>query len=207
MERESSSRRRPGRPPSFDRGAALRAAMLAFWRHGYEGTSLAELTAAMGISPPSLYAAFGDKRALFLEAVRLYAGDAAEQDAAAAAAPSARAAAEALLRASALAFTGEATPPGCLVASAAASGPETSAEVREALAAVRRATAARLRRRIERDVAEGALPADADPEALAGLVVAVVQGLSALARDGAGRGALLAVVEQALQGWPERPGR
>ena len=61
-----------GRPRSFDRDAALQAAMRVFWREGYQGASIADLTGAMGIAPPSLYAAFGDKRALYLEALALY---------------------------------------------------------------------------------------------------------------------------------------
>ena len=68
----STPRRRTGRPLSFDRDAALRQAMLTFWRYGYETASVANLTAAMGVTPPSLYAAFGDKERLFLEAMRLY---------------------------------------------------------------------------------------------------------------------------------------
>ena len=64
--------RRAGRPLSFDRDAALNQAMLLFWRHGYESTAVSDLTAAMGVTPPSLYAAFGDKKRLFLEAVALY---------------------------------------------------------------------------------------------------------------------------------------
>ena len=89
--------RRTGRPLSFDRAAALRQAMLAFWRHGYETTSVAELTAAMGISAPSLYAAFGDKRQLFLEAMRLYAGDPADMARAIGEAPTAYGAARELM--------------------------------------------------------------------------------------------------------------
>ena len=86
-------RRRPGRPPSFDRDAALHAAMLLFWRHGYEATSLRDLTRAMGVTPPSLYAAFGDKKALFRAAVRRYVGEPAAADALVDAAPTARGAA------------------------------------------------------------------------------------------------------------------
>lgn len=194
--------RRPGRPLSFDRDRALRQAMLAFWRHGYETTSVAELTSAMGVTPPSLYAAFGDKKRLFLEAVRLYVGDLDEMERTVAGAPSAPEAAHKLLRSSAVAFTGEDTPPGCLLASAAASGSAASAEVQAAVAEVRRATEDALRRRIEQDVATGALPDDTSAQALAGLTLAVVQGMSVLARDGAPRAKLLALADQAMQAWP-----
>ena len=181
----SLPRRRVGRPLSFDRDVALRQAMLLFWRHGYETTSIADLTAAMGISAPSLYAAFGDKRRLFLDAVRLYAGDPEDAARAIAQAPTARAAATALLRDAAAAFTGADTPPGCLVASAAATGSAAAAEVREALAAIRGGVEAALRARILRDVEEGRLPQGTDAAALAALTVAVVQGLSGA---GPGRG-------------------
>ena len=100
-------RGRGGRPLSFDRDAALEKAMLVFWRHGYEASSLNDLTAAMGITPPSLYAAYGDKRRLFLEAVRRYlrAGGTTPEEFIDKSA-SARAAAAGLLEGAATAFTG-----------------------------------------------------------------------------------------------------
>src|SRR5438128_2813799 len=61
-----------GRPRSFDRETALEKAVMAFWEHGYEATSVSGLTHVMGIGAPSLYAAFGDKRALFEEVVTVY---------------------------------------------------------------------------------------------------------------------------------------
>ncbi len=199
--------RRLGRPLSFDRDAALRQAMLTFWRHGYETTSVAELTAAMGVSAPSLYAAFGDKRRLFLEAVRLYAGEPDATSLAFDAAPTARDAARALLTGAATAYTGEDTPKGCLLASATASGSAASADVQRAVADVRRGADRRLRTRIERDIAEGLLPSETEAAALSGLVMAVTQGLSVLARDGAPRAALLVIVETALAAWPLRRDR
>ena len=195
--------RRTGRPLSFDRDEALRQAMLTFWRHGYETASVAELTAAMGISAPSLYAAFGDKRRLFLEAVRLYAGDPEETDRGIDDAPSARDAAHALMSGAAAAYTGKATPRGCLLASATASGSAASADVQAVVADVRRRVEGRLRTRIERDVRDGALPPGTRAAALAGLVMAVMQGMSVLARDGASRASLLAVAGAALQAWPD----
>ena len=198
--------RRPGRPLSFDREAALRQAMLTFWRHGYETASVADLTAAMGVSAPSLYTAFGDKRRLFLEAVRLYAGDPQALSRAFDEAPTAYDAALGMLTAAAIAYTGEDTPKGCLLASATASGSQASADVREAVSEVRRDVGRRLRRRIERDIAEGVLPAATEAADLSGLVLAVTQGLSVLARDGAPRSALLAIVRTALAAWPGRSG-
>lgn len=194
--------RRTGRPLSFDRDAALVVAMRLFWQHGYEATSIADLTRAMGITPPSLYTAFGDKRQLFRAAVDRYLGGAATIVAGIAAAASARAAARDLLTAAALGDTGNDTPPGCLLASAIVSSSASAADMREELAAIRRGIEAALRARIEHDVAQGVLPADSDAEALAGLVFAVVQGMSTLAKDGAGRDKLLRIVDGAMRSWP-----
>ena len=212
MERPAAPRAKIGRPRSFDRDAALHSAMLVFWAHGYETSSIAQLTAAMGITAPSLYAAFGDKRGLFLEAMRHYAGDPAVLAAAIDRAPTAHAAAAELLRSAACAYTGETTPRGCLLASAVASGSAAAADVQSEVAAFRLALAGQLARRISRDVAEGVLPPCSDAEGLAGLVMAVAQGLSVLARDGASRDKLLAIVAVALGAWPraaqreQRPG-
>lgn len=194
--------RRTGRPLSFDRTAALRQAMLIFWRHGYETTSVADLTAAMGISAPSLYTAFGDKKRLFLEAMRLYAGDPADMERAIANARTAQEAAHDLMTAAAMTYTGEATPTGCLLASATASGSAAAADVQDAVANVRRDIEKCLRVRIERDIGDGVLPPGSQAAPLAGLIMAVTQGMSVLARDGASRASLLAITEAALRAWP-----
>jgi len=194
--------RRTGRPLSFDREAALRQAMLTFWRHGYETTSVADLTAAMGISAPSLYTAYGDKKQLFLEAMRLYAGDPDDMARMIFDAPTAYQAAHDLMTAAATTYTGEATPKGCLLASATASGSAASADVQDAVADVRRTIEGRLRMRIERDIEDGVLPPGTQAAALAGLVLAVTQGMSVRARDGTSRASLLAIVEAALRAWP-----
>ncbi len=196
------TRRKGGRRLSFDRDLALREAMLLFWRHGYEGTSLNALTAALGVTPPSIYTAFGDKKRLFLEAVDLYLsrGPGAEQiiDGAA----TAREAARELLRLAALGFTGDDTPSGCLLATSAISCSAEAAEVQAALAAIRRGIERHLRERITRDIAAGDLPPGTDAAVLAGLVMAVTQGLSTLARDGAPRAHVVAVAEAAMAAWP-----
>lgn len=194
--------RRTGRPLSFDRDAALRQAMLTFWRHGYETTSVADLTAAMGISAPSLYTAFGDKKRLFLEAMRLYAGDPDDMARAILDAPTAYQAAHDLMTAAATTYTGEATPKGCLLASATASGSAAAADVQDAVANVRRGIENCLRVRIERDIKDGVLPPGSQAAPLARLVLAVTQGMSVLARDGASRTSLLTMVEAALHAWP-----
>lgn len=200
---ELGSRRKTGRPLSFDRARALEQAMLTFWRYGYETTSIVDLTTAMGISAPSLYAAFGDKQRLFLEAMHLYAGDPRAMAQAIDAAPTAYVAARDLLTASAAAFTGETTPRGCLITSATASGSTASADVQRAAAQIRSDTKARLCERIERDIDTGVLPRSTDAAGLSGLIMAVMLGLSGLARDGADRTALMAIVAATMLAWPE----
>ncbi|RST87732.1 TetR/AcrR family transcriptional regulator [Aquibium carbonis] len=194
--------RRTGRPLSFDRDAALVTAMHLFWRHGYEATSVADLTRAMGITPPSLYAAFGDKRRLFLEAVDRYLGGIEAIEHGIAGAASARDAARDLLVAAALGDTGDDTPPGCLLASSLVTSSPDAEAVRETLAATRRRIEAALRARIERDIHEGLLPSGSDAEMMAGHLFAVVQGMSTLAKDGAGRNKLLGIVDSAMAAWP-----
>ncbi len=176
--------------------------MLLFWRHGYEGTSIDVLTAAMGITPPSLYAAFGDKRRLFDEAVRRYLSRPVASGATPDEAPITHEVAAELLRAAAERFTGPDTPAGCLVAHAAISCSAAAADVQVALAALRREIEARFRERIAAAVATGALPPGTDAGALAGYMMAVIQGMATLARDGASRDALLRVAEMALRAWP-----
>ena len=202
-----ASPRRKGRPLSFDRDAALQAAMLTFWRHGYETTSIADLTDAMGITAPSLYTAFGDKRRLFLEAVRLYAGDPEDTARAIEGAPTAYDAVRDLMMKAATVYTGEETPRGCLLASATASGSVESRDVQDAVAQVRRRIAVQLETRIARDIANGRLPNDAQASRLAGLALALMQGMSVLARDGASRDDLVAIVDAALKAWPRGRGR
>ena len=195
--------RKTGRPLSFDRDAALEQAMLAFWRHGYETTSIVDLTTAMGVTAPSLYAAFGDKKRLFLESARRYSGDLSLIADTVDNAPSALDAARVMLTNAAIAYTGEATPRGCLLASATASGSAASCDVQTAIADIRKSISGYIRSRIQRDIATGVLPASTDATALSGLVMAVMQGMSILARDGASRQSLLAIAETALDAWPD----
>jgi AcrR family transcriptional regulator len=201
MKLSETSPRKTGRPLSFDRVEVLEKAMLAFWESGYETTSIADLTAAMGITAPSLYTAFGSKQALFLEAMHRYVGNRTALATAMANAPTAREAVAGMLRGAAVLYTGEATPPGCLLASATATGSPEAAEVREAVAAERRQVRDIIIRRIEVDIANGAVPADTSAATLADLTLAVMQGMSVLARDGADRARLLALAETATLSW------
>ena len=187
---------------SFDREAALQQAMLLFWRHGYEATSLSDLTAAMGITPPSLYTAFGDKKRLFLEAVQRYTSGPVTSDMIIDQAPTARDAALGLLRASAIGFTGKDTPAGCLLASSAISCSSSAQDVQRSLAEIRLHIEARLLDKIRHDPAVRKARPRVDADALAGHIMAVIQGMSTLARDGCSRKKLLSIASAAMLAWP-----
>ena len=200
---ESSPKRRTGRPLGFARDTALHQAMLLFWRHGYEATSVNDLTSAMGITPPSLYAAFGDKKQLFLEAVQRYVSGPITSHSIIDGAVTAKEAAAELLRVSAIGFTRKDAPRGCLLASSTASCSAAAADVQAELAGIRRSIERHLLQKILTDIEAGRLPKKVAADALAAHVMAVIQGLSTLARDGASRAKLLAAADVALRGWPE----
>jgi len=193
-----------GRPRSFDRDEALERAMDVFWRQGYQATSLSDLTAAMGINPPSLYAAFGDKEHLFLAAVERYeslghgsAGCILEE------APTARDAVELILKETASELTKPSQPKGCMLITAATNCSAESAHIQRALAKRRAEQKKHLKDRIAKGVANGELPRGADAGALADFYTTVLTGMSMQARDGATRKTLLATAETAMRAWPK----
>ena len=200
---EARPQGRPGRPLGFDREAALHQAMLLFWRHGYEATSVNDLTRAMGITPPSLYTAFGDKKQLFMNAVKRYLSGAVTSESIIDGAPTAREAAAGLLQAATVGFTGDSTPAGCLLASSAISCSPAAADVQKALAKIRRKIEKRLRQKITRENAARNRKKTVDAEAIAGHIMAVIQGMSTLARDGATRDKLRSVASAAMLAWPD----
>jgi AcrR family transcriptional regulator len=197
-----------GRPRAFDREEALERAMQVFWRQGYEATSLADLTAAMGINPPSLYAAFGDKERLFLEAVDRY--ESCHRGSAADGSlfgeePTARGAIEHLLRDAVDELVRPGQPHGCMLMTAATN---CSAEsIQSALAERRARSKSLIRKRIAKGIAAGELPSGTDAGALAEFYTTVLAGMSMQARDGATRKSLEATVAAALRAWPEQRGR
>lgn len=191
-----------GRPRSFDRDAALRQAMRVFWKKGYDGSSLADLTTAMGINSPSLYAAFGSKEALFREAVDLYGATEGVEIWGAFDRPgTVKQAIADFLRASARAFSEPGDPRGCLIVLGALNVSETNVEVFRDLSERRMASARDLASRLKQAVVEGELSETVDCDAISAFYLAVQQGMSVQARDGASRAALLAVADGAMAAW------
>jgi len=199
---------RTGRPRSFDRDEALEGAIAVFWEHGYDATSIALLTGALGIGAPSLYAAFGEKRALFFEALDRYLRTyGAFTERALAGEPDARGAVERLLREAAAAYTRPDRPRGCLLITAATNCSPQSADIAARLRELRAAGARALEDKIAAAARAGARPARTDAHALATFYAAVLQGMSAQARDGAERTDLEQIAKAALQAWPSAAGQ
>lgn len=195
-----------GRPRAFDRAAALAQATRLFWQKGYEATSIADLTQAMGIGSPSLYAAFGSKEALYAEALRHYADTyGVHAWGRFQSAGTAREAIAGLLLDSAAALTAPCGghPTGCMVALSTVAS-EGHAELGELVRASRSDTLRRLEERLGTAVANGELPASADVHGLARFVQTVQCGMSILARDGASAAELEAVARIAMTAWDDR---
>lgn len=193
-----------GRPREFCVEEALASALRVFWSRGYEGASMAELTAEMGITKPSLYAAFGNKEALFHKALDLYEREKLAYMRSALDAPTARGVAEKLLRGALEIQMSNCDPKGCLgVISMSACGIE--AESIKAEVVKRRASSeAALIARFERARAEGDLPETIEPVALVRYLTALLQGLSVQAGSGATCQELGQLVETSLSVWPTR---
>ena len=153
----------PGRPRAFDVDEALNHALQVFWKKGYEGTSLTDLTEAIGINRPSLYAAFGNKEDLFRKALDRYADGPAAYVRAALGEPTARAVVERLLVGVITLLTDPRTPQGCLLVQGALSCGASADPIRQELTSRRVAGEAAIRRRFKRALSEGDLPRDSDP--------------------------------------------
>ena len=191
-----------GRPRSFDRDAALQAAMKTFWQFGYEGASMAALTEAMGINSPSLYAAFGSKEQLFREAVDLYlATEDKKTRSSLAEQRTARGAVEAMLQRSIANLTDPAGCRGCLLVLGDSNAAPEHGDIHSYLAQRRKEIQAALEERLKRGIADGDVPAHANVKAIAAFFMTVMQGLSLRARDGASRDSMLQVADAALAAW------
>jgi AcrR family transcriptional regulator len=191
-----------GRPREFDTQQALDAALLLFWRHGYEGTSLAALAKTMGVNMPSLYAAFGNKEMLFKKALERYLQRPASYLPRALEEPSARRAIEKLFRGAIDMVMNPCHPNGCLLVQGALTAGPTAASICKELSLRRTAAELAVRRRLERAIAEGELPARTDAARLSRYLITVLWGLSVQAAGGATQAQLREVAKLALRCWP-----
>lgn len=191
-----------GRPRAFHMDQALDQALHVFWEKGYAGTTITELTEAMGINPPSLYAAFGNKEKLFKKALDRYEGLRDQILEEAFAAPTAREAVTRLLEGTAERLSDKCNPRGCLMVQGALSGGEECEAVKRDLASRRARVEALIRKRLRRAKREGDLPSDADAAALARFVATVMHGMAVQAAGGVAPKELRAIVNTALRAWP-----
>jgi AcrR family transcriptional regulator len=201
--KQKKTARTLGRPRSFETGKALDAAMKVFWCKGYEGASLSDLTKAMGINRPSLYAAFGDKESLFRKVLDRYDSGPAAYVREALNQPTARAAVERLMEGAAELATGSDNPRGCLFVQGALACGGRAEAIRNDLILRRDAGEKAVRLRLKRAQAEGDLPRDANPADLARYVVTVIQGIAVQAASGASRHELRRAIQIALRAWPQ----
>lgn len=191
-----------GRPRKFDKAAALDSALELFWRHGYEGTSISMLAAAIGVNVPSLYAAFGNKESLFLECVERYSelnGGIYHESFRK---KTAREVARSILEGEVELVTRRGAPDGCLMIQGALATSPESESIRKMMAGMRGTAEKWMAGRFERAVDEGDLPPDADPAALACYLMTVNSGLAVQAKSGVKKRQLLKVVEVAIRNWP-----
>jgi AcrR family transcriptional regulator len=177
--------------------------MRLFWRQGFEATSISDLTAELGINPPSLYAAFGDKEQLFREAAQQY-QQGADQAAMVvyAEAPTARAAVMKLLEMATMGLTRPGQPNGCMLVTAAGSCSAASPALQAELVQLRAVSRRRMQARLKRAVEEGELPAETDAAALARFYSTIIQGMTTQRVDGATRKELQATAQMAMRAWP-----
>jgi AcrR family transcriptional regulator len=191
-----------GRPREFDVDEALAAALRVFWTRGYEGASMADLTEAMGITKPSLYAAFGNKEALFRKALDLYEREKLAYVGEALKEPTSRAVVEHLLRGALGMQTSDCEPKGCMRVISSVTCNQEAESIRADLMARRQSSQRAICERFERAKAEGDLPADASIDGLCAYIGAILQGLAIQGASGAPKEQLEALVETSLAMWP-----
>jgi AcrR family transcriptional regulator len=192
-----------GRPRGFDADEALERALQVFWRQGYEGATLTDLTNAMGITRTSMYAAYGNKEALFRKALERYTEGPASYVARALEEPTARAVAEYLLNGAVQATTRPGCPAGCLGVQGALATGEPGQAAHDALVTWRRSGEDAICERFARARDEGDLPADSDPARLARYIATLAYGISVQAATGVPREGLRQIIDTALQTWPK----
>jgi AcrR family transcriptional regulator len=191
-----------GRPREFNADQALDKALNVFWRNGYEGTSIADLTEAMGINPPSLYAAFGNKEKLFRKALDRYVQQVTSYWNEAVENPTARGMAEHLLRKSADFLSEECNPPGCMMVRTAMQCSAAQESIERELASRRATGEVMLRERLATAKDKGELPADLDPQDYARYLMTVLEGMSVRSANGSSREELHKIADMALRTWP-----
>ncbi len=195
----------PGRPRAFDRGKAVELAVNLFWRHGYDGTSTAMLTSVMGISPPSLYAAFGSKEKLYGEVLASYANTyGAFMESAFATAKSARDAIEKMLLNAAVQFSDSNHVHGCMISTSSLQHAPENRQIAVDVSAYRLAARDVIRARIEIGRKNGELPKTTDTLAMASFFAALIQGMAIQASDGASAEVLKKVARLGMQAWPKQ---
>jgi AcrR family transcriptional regulator len=200
MKNKTEARRPRGRPRSFDRQRALVVAMETFWRLGYEGASIVDLTEAMGVTPQSLYTAFGSKADLYRDALEEYRKQMGREGRRALEETSAAVEAlEGLLLTRARLYSNSAHPLGCMISAAVLTCASENEPIADHLRALRQTGRATLRARIERAIREGEFKSDTDAESLARFLAAIIQGMAVQARDGASFSALEKVVRLAME--------
>ncbi|HEY7986452.1 MAG TPA: TetR/AcrR family transcriptional regulator [Methylophilaceae bacterium] len=192
-----------GRPSNFDHDEALEKALYVFWTRGYEGASMSELTDALGINRPSIYAAFGNKEELFRKALGKYMAGPVAYVADAMQQPTARQSIEMFLTKSAEALTSPSTPRGCMMVQGALSCGQGAELIQQELVTHRQNYEATIKKRLELAKTQSELAQNVDSGALAKYIVTVHQGMSVQATSGASKEELLAIVELALQNWPK----
>ncbi len=198
----TQTKRPRGRPSAFDYEDALEKALKIFWLRGYEGASMAELTKAMGINRPSIYAAYGNKEELFSKVLRRYMAGPVAYVAEAMHEPTAKQVAEKFLTKSAEFLSNQYNPRGCMIAIGTLFSGEGCEQVQQELTAYRQGYEKALRERFDLAKSKNDLPQSVNTTTLAKYIATVHQGMSVQAISGASREELLAVVEQALSNWP-----
>jgi AcrR family transcriptional regulator len=193
-----------GRPRTFDLDEALDEAVKVFWKRGYEGASMPELTEAMGINRPSLYAAFGNKENLFRLAMHRYMDGKACHVVEAVKEVTARQVAEKLLYGGIDLVTAPKNPHGCFMVQGALACSDEAEPIRKEMAKNRQDGESLVRCRLQRAQAEGDLPPDADPDDLAKFLTSLAYGMAVQASGGATREELKRVAELALKQWPSK---